>query len=526
MRKLSVLLGICLFGFAVIGAPPKDVLVVGIRTSIIVDLEPARAYEDVTNLVIEQLYDNLVDYEGGTSAFEAPKPGLAESWEVSDDGYTWIFHLRKGVKFHSGNEFTADDVVYSFRRALALDFAPIWMLSQYVPEPEMIQKIDDYTVAITFNTKLGEYNMAAIMGVQGICGIVDSKLVQEHATPDDPWAYKWLQEHDAGSGPFKLVEWVRNDRVVLTRFDDYWEGPAKLRMVILKDIPEPAAQKLALDKGDIDIAWDLLPEQVDEYRGKAGFLVVEAPAWSLEYVAMNASKPPFDKEEVRDAIRWAINYKAIIEGIVKGAAIPWQTFIPKGIFAALDEQPYYQDLDRAKRLLEAAGYPDGFEVELLTTDSPRRVAEAVQIQADLAKIGIKANIRQMVAAQFYELYRAQKHVFLVAGWGVDYADPDSLAKPFAHCCTTGPDAEVRQLAWRNMYVDCDTSIMVEKAASELDIAKREAMYKEIQRRVLDKGPYAILYQPVSQRVLRDVVKGFELPPNNSYLEFWGVWKEG
>ncbi len=527
MGRLIFVFGLLLFaGIAVWGMPPKDVLVVGIRTGIIVDLEPARAYEDVTNLVIEQLYDNLIDYEGGINAFEKPVPGVAESWEVSEDGYTWIFHLRKGVKFHSGNELTADDVVYSFRRALALDFAPIWMLSQYVPKPEMVKKIDDYTVSVTFNTKLGEYNMAAIMAVQGICAIVDSELVKAHATPDDPWANKWLQDHDAGSGPFKLVKWVRNDRVILERFDDYWKGPAKLRMVILKDIPEPAAQKLALDKGDIDIAWDLLPEQVDEYRGKEGFQVVEVPAWSLVYVAMNVGKPPFDKEEVRDAIRWAIDYKAIIEGIVKGAAIPWQTFIPKGIFAALDEQPYYQDLERAKRLLAAAGYADGFEVEFLTTDNPLRVAIATQIQADLAKIGIKAKIRQMVGAQFYELYRAQKHTFLIAGWGVDYADPDSLAKPFAHCCTTGPEAEVRQLAWRNMYVDCDTSIMVEQAASELDTAKRKAMYHEIQRRVLDKGPYAIIYQPLNQIVTNARVKGFELPPNNSYLEFWGVWKEG
>lgn len=524
MRKLWVLLGIFLAGISVLGAPPKDVLVVGIRTDIIVDLEPARAYEDVTNLVIEQLYDNLIDYEGGADAFEAPKPGVAESWEVSGDGYTWIFHLRKGVKFHSGNELTADDVVYSFRRALALDFAPIWMLSQYVPEPEMIKKVDDYTVSVTFNAKLGEYNMAAIMGVQGICAIVDSELVKAHATSDDPWANKWLQEHDAGSGPFKLVEWARNERVVLQRFDHYWEGPSALRMVILQDIPEPAAQKLALDKGDIDIAWDLLPEQVDEYRGKDGFTVVEVPAWSIEYVAMNCGKPPFDNELVRDAIRWAIDYNAIINGIRKGAAVAGQTFIPAGMFAHLDETPYHQDLERAKALLVEAGYPDGFEVELLTTTSPIRGAEATQIQADLAKIGIKVHVRQMVAAQFYELYRAQKHTFLVAGWGVDYADPDALAKPFAHCCDVGPNAPVRQLAWRNMYSDCETTELVERAAMELDVEKRKEMYYEIQRRILDKGPYAILYYPLNQIVTKDTVKGFELPPNESYLEFWGVSK--
>ncbi|HHE47584.1 MAG TPA: hypothetical protein ENL11_01400, partial [Candidatus Acetothermia bacterium] len=156
----------------------------------------------------------------------------------------------------------------------------------------------------------------------------------------------------------------------------------------------------------------------------------------------------------------------------------------------------------------------------------RRVAIATQVQADLAEIGIKVNITQMVSAQFYELYRAQKHAFLVAGWGVDYADPDSLAKPFAHCCTTGPDAPVRQLAWRNMYVDCDTTFITEAAAKELDAEKRRAMYEEIQRRVLDKGPFVILYYPLLQANARGVVEGLELAPMESFTEFWGVYKTG
>ncbi len=510
--------------FTGLSAPPPDTLVIGARTGIIVDFDPARIYEVFTAFVAEQFYEQLVDFEKGD--FTKIEPGIAESWEVSEDGLTWTFYIRKGVKFHSGNDLAADDVVYSLRRSLALNFHPIWILAQYVPDPEMIQKVDDYTVTITTTEPVAELTIASVLGFQGICSIVDSELVKAHATPDDPWANEWLKEHDAGSGPFKLVKWVREEIIVLERFDDYWEGPAKVKRVIIKDIPDPAAQKLALDKGDIDIAWDLLPEQVDMYRDAEGFKVVETPAWGITYVAMNAGKPPFDNELVRDAIRWAIDYDAIIYGIMKGAAIPGQTFIPKGMFGHLPETPYYKDIERAKRLLTAAGYPNGFEVELLTTDRPDRVAIATQIQADLAEIGVEVKIRQMVGAQFYELYRAQKHTFLVAGWGADYADPDALAKPFAHCCTTGPEAKVRQLAWRNMYVDCDTSILVEQAAKELDAAKREKMYFEIQRRVLDKGPYAILYYPLRQIVMRDVVKGLHLAHMEYYTELWEVYKTG
>ena len=514
-----------LVGLVAVGAPPKDTLVIGARTDIIVDLDPARTYEVFTNLVIEQYYDALVNITVENGEVVA-RPGLAEAWEVSEDGMTWTFHLRRGAKFHSGNEVTADAVVYSFHRSLALNFAPIWILSQYVPEPEMVQKVDDYTVTITTTEPVAELIIASVVGFQGICSIVDPEVVEAHATADDPWANQWLKENDAGSGPFILREWSPNERIVLERFDDYWRGPAMVKRIVIQDIPEPAAQKLALDKGDIDIAWDLLPEQVDMYRGDPNFKVIEVPGWSIEYLAMNAGRPPFDSELVRDAIRWAVDYDAIIYGIQKGAAVPGQTFIPAGMFGHLPETPYYKDIERAKALLEAAGYPDGFEVEMLSSTHPRRVAIATQVQADLAEIGIKVNITQMVSAQFYELYRAQKHQFLVAGWGVDYADPDSLAKPFAHCCTTGPDAPVRQLAWRNMYVDCDTTFITEAAAKELDAEKRRAMYEEIQRRVLDKGPFVILYYPLLQANARGVVEGLELAPMESFTEFWGVYKTG
>lgn len=525
MRSGVLGLLMVVLGFTVLGVPPKDVLIIGARTDIIVDLDPARAYEVFTNLIIEQCYDALVNIviEGGEVV---AKPGLAISWEVSEDGLSWKFHLRRGAKFHSGREVTADDVVYSFHRSLGLNFAPIWILSQYVPKPEMITKIDDYTVAITTTRPVAELIMASVVGFQGICSIVDSALVKAHATPEDPWANKWLKTNDAGSGPFILVEWSPNERIVLNRFDAYWAGPAAVRQIIFVDIPEPAAQKLALDRGDIDIAWDLLPEQVDLYRGLPGFTVIEGISWSIEYLAMNAGKPPFDNPLVREAIRWAIDYDAIIYGIQKGAAVYGQTIIPAGMFGHLPETPFRKDIEKAKALLAQAGYPEGFEVEMLCSTHPRRVAIATQVQADLAQIGIKVNITQMISAQFYELYRAQKHTFLVAGWGVDYADPDALAKPFAHCCTTGPEAPVRQLAWRNMYVDCETTQLVEEAARELDPEKRRAMYEEIQRRILHNGPYVILYYPLRQVVTRDVVQGLVLNPMESFTEFWAVRKTG
>jgi peptide/nickel transport system substrate-binding protein len=517
----SVVLG--LLALPALGqAIPKDTLVIGIDTGIIVDLEPARAYEDITNLTVEQLYDNLVDFEG---TFDVIKPALAESWESMEGGKTWRFHIRKGVKFHSGNVVTADAVVFSFTRALALDFSPIWMLDQYVPTADNVKKVDDDTVDVTFTIPFSEGLMAAIMGVQGICAIVDPSVVEEHKTADDPWANKWLQFHDAGSGPYKLVEWLPNDRVIMEGFDDYWDGAPKTKNLIFLDIPERAQQRVALENGTVDLAWNLLPEQIEEFKTKEGFVVTETPSWGITYVAMNVGKEPFDNPLVRKAIKYAIDYDAIIDGILQGAAVVGQTFIPTGIPGHLEATPYHKDVEKAKDLLAQAGYPDGFSTQILCQPTSPRKDIAAQVQQDLAEVGVEAEIVQLISAQMYTLYRAQSHFLIVAGWGVDYGHGDSLVKPFAHCCSAGDDAAVRQLAWRNMSANCPLTAVVDASEQEVDEAKKLEMYKYIQQEVLDDGPFAILYYPLDQRAFFNYLKGFVPMNNDSYIEFCGVYKE-
>ncbi|MFP4647216.1 MAG: ABC transporter substrate-binding protein, partial [Candidatus Acetothermia bacterium] len=172
-----------------------------------------------------------------------------------------------------------------------------------------------------------------------------------------------------------------------------------------------------------------------------------------------------------------------------------------------------------------AGYGDGFEVELLCQPTSPRKEIATQVQEDLAEIGIEINIKQTVASQMYEVYRSQDHEMIVAGWGVDYADAQSLTMPFAHCRTASDEAEVKQLAWRNMAENPELTDLVESANKEMDEEKRLEMFKEIQHDVLDWGPFAITFYPVQQNVMKDTVKGYQLPPNPTYLEFENVYKE-
>jgi len=524
-RKVSFLfMGLVLLALAGLAETPKDVLIIGMSHQPIIDFAPARVYEFEGSFVLEQTYDQLVNFAGGEDAFTKVEPGLAESWEVSDDGLTWIFHLRQNAKFHSGNPVTADAVVFSLRRALERHQPPIWILEQFVPEKDMIQKVDDYTVAITTNQPLGEMLMASVIGDQGNTTIIDPAVVEAHATPEDPYAATWLAEHDAGSGPYILKEWRKRDRIVLEAFPDYWRGAPRIREIIIKDIPEPAAQKLALERGDIDIAWNLLPEMIADLRGHPDIQIVETPSWHFHYLAMNVGYEPFSDVRVRQAVRYAINYDAINEGLMAGAVRKCHTIVPVGMFGYLNLF-YHQDLEKAKELMWQAGYEDGFEVELLTrTDTPYTDI-AAQIKEDLKQINIEVKVTTITYSQLLKLYRAQQHQMVLVRWGVDYADPNAQAVAFAHCRTAGPEAEIKQIAWRNMYCPSGVTDWVEQAAGERDSRKRELLYKAIQAVVLEEGPYVILYNPLTQIAARKEVKGLEVPPMWPYTELFTVYKE-
>ncbi len=502
---------------------PKDTLIIGMNQAAIIDFAPARVYEFEGAFVLNNVYDNLVTYVGGAAAYSKIVPDLAKTWEVSSDGLTWTFHLRQDAVFHSGNPVNADAVVFSLRRSLARQQPPVWILQQFVPKPEMIQKVDDYTVAITTNQPLGESLMAAVFSYQGICSILDPTVVKAHATSDDPDAVNWLKDHDAGSGPFILANWVRNDQIVLQAFSKYWGGAPAMKQVIIKDMPEPTAQKLALERGDIDIAWNLLPGMIKDVKSEAGIKVAETPSFTFYYMAMNCSQPPFNDVRVRQAVRWAIDYNAITNGILEGAAAPCQTIEPVGMPGHLDLF-YSRDVAKAKELLKEAGYPNGFNMELLTRSDEPYTDIAAEIKQNLADIGINVKVTAMVYSQLLALYRAQKTQAVLVRWGTDYPDPSADAAPFAHCRTPGPDATVKQLAWRNMYCPTGVSDLVEQAAGERDSRTREIMYKEIQAIVLEEGAYVIIDNPLTQIAMRDNVQGLQIPPMWYYAHLSSVSK--
>jgi peptide/nickel transport system substrate-binding protein len=286
---------------------------------------------------------------------------------------------------------------------------------------------------------------------------------------------------------------------------DHFDGEPGVKQVVIKHISEPASQKMQLEKGDIDIAFNLNHEQLKDIEETDGVHVVHGYGDSLSYVGMNVGIEPFGDQRVRNAVKWAIDYEGIVEYVLMGNAVLNQSIIPKG-FKGYDDTRYYErDVEKAKSLLAEAGMPDGFSAEMLCNTAPTAGVPtpdiAAKIQSDLAEAGIDIEIRQMTGGEMYEIYRAQKAEMILANWGPDYADPDTNAKPFAN-------HRVNQLAWRLQWYRDDLADLVEQAAALQDWADREPIYAEITETVAKEGPFALLFQPEVSFGVGDNVKGW------------------
>lgn len=478
---------------------PKDALVMGANTEIFITNDPGVTFEVLPNAIVQNIYAKLVNVVVKDNQF-ITVPGLAESWEVAPDGKTWTFHLRKGLVFADGDPLKADAVVYSFQRVLKLQKSPCWLFSDVLGlTEESIAAPDDYTVKIVTNG--APSNVVLTMVGNTLSGVLNPKVVKEHEVDGD-MGQTWLMDHSAGAGPYVLEEWDRKIKVVLKANENYWRGAPKIKTIILQDVPEPTDQLLLLKKGDIDVAWDLTAEQANSLKGGPDVSIVTTPGQSDEYVGMNAGWGPFKDVRVRQAVKYAIDYNAIIDKVMTGFAINNQQFLPVGYFGYVENNPYYQDIEKAKTLMAEAGYADGFDVEIVTNTTERRKTEAVVVQENLAKIGIRATINMMQASQMYDKFRQQGLQMIVAGWGVDYPDADALSNPFANY-------RVKQLAWRCVWYDDYAANLTEAASKEINEDRRFQMYQDLTNYWHIYGPFAMMYQPIQFWGVRNEVKNYD-----------------
>lgn len=482
----------------------EKVLVVGIPGDI-ENLDPTFASFPRSTEAIANLYDQLTTYEikqldSGLKIGDTEKVigSIVEDIELAEDGVTYTFHLRKDIKFNSGNPLTAEDVRWSFDRAANAGQGSGTFDLSVATISKPVEVIDDYTFRIV--TDKQNPITLQVLSMGGL-SIFDSKEMQKHATADDPWAVEWTKKNAAGSGPWYIEKWDPGVEVVFNANKNYFKGAPAYDKMIWKIIPSPANRIMLLENGELDVIEGVSPKDVDALSKKPGLRVMSFPSQNQFFMAMNLKTQPLDNKLVRQAVACAVPYDAIINSVYYGKARQSKSPVPVGT-PGHDESgwKYDTDFEKAKALLKEAGYENGFEVELYIDNSKAEHEKAaILIQDSLSKVGVKVNIQKLNPAAFQEKkYTNTLPMYLdeSLAW-VD--DPGYI---FNLTWYTG--AYSNNCNYSNKELDA----LVDEARFTLDDAKRNEMYKKAQEMLLEDCPAAFICQPNFNLVMKDDIQDF------------------
>jgi peptide/nickel transport system substrate-binding protein len=467
-----------------------------------ITFDPGRAYEMYANMVLNAVYDTLVKFEYD---MEVVKPHLADSFD-SPDSKVFTFNLNEKAIFSSGNPVTSEDVRWSFERLKYLKSNASFMAANI----EKIETPDAHTVIIHLATP--EAAFLSKLATSAFC-VLDSKTVIEQGGSADENAdtadnaEAWLNSNSAGSGAYILESFTPDSQVVLVKNPNYWKGKVDVDRIILKDIPDPNTQQLMIQKGDIDIAYNLASEHVKLVEGAAGVKVLPANTMAMVFLLMNMNAEvggPVTNPDVQKAIRYALDYKGLQIIAGEGSITPY-SIIQVGFLGGKERSVEgYPDVEKAKELLAKAGYPDGFTITFdVATFSMEGVAWmdlGQKIKEDLAKVGINAEIRASELMVGLDEYRNGKQAFALWGWGPDY--PDGINQ-----LAFLPGFKVGLRAQWTEEQNVELAMLGKQAMTEVDPVKREQLMFQIQDILDEEGPWAVFLQFPRFVVVRDNIEG-------------------
>lgn len=449
-----------------------------------VDPHGSAAAERINIILRGHLFDTLVTWDPLAKRFQ---PALAERWR-NVDPTTWEFHLRRGVRFHDGQEFTSTSVATSVERMSTLP-GPMRILFQLITS---VETPEPYRVVLKTNGPLGTL----------LSNLTMLSMVPPGTPPTPAFA-----DRPVGTGPFRFVEFIRDTRVVLEANPNYWRpGIPKLQRLVFLDIPELSARMTALETGEIDMTVQLTPEEIRRLRGSTTIKVDIGPTFYTRFLWMNASRPPFDQAKVRQAMQSALNLEAITTALVSGIAKPARGPIASNVLCAVDFKPYAFNTTRARKLLTEAGYPKGFEVELKWNDAlPREREVADAIVGQLSLIGIRVrNTLQPRAIWLDDLVKLNWDLNLL-GSGAVTGDADYTLGRLYH-----------SRARRTGYSNPDMDRLLEQAASTVDTARRCELYRQVQEILWTEGPALFLFESLESFAYRTRVQGFKVPTSEIF----------
>lgn len=468
-----------LFGGSSSLAAQKGVLRFGIGVDA-TTLDPHN-YKATNDLLVDRLiFENLVTFDLKMKVV----PVLATSWENPDDT-TWIFKLRKGVRFHDGTPFNAQAAKVNIERMKA---APRG--KPYFGMIESVTVKGDDTIVIKTSKPFAPFlkNLGIPVG-----GMVSPKAIEKYG--------KEIGSHPVGTGPFKLSQWRPKEKLVLVKNDAYWGEKAKLNEFVYLPIPEEGTRAMAFESGEIDVISDPLPHRIAAFKANKNINVTTSPATRMVWIGFNTGDPVLKNIKLRQAIAHAINRDEIVNYVVEGLAINAQQIIP-GIIEEFDEKYNFEyNPQKAKKLLAEAGYPNGLELNLWSPEGrylkDRQIAEAAQAQ--LAQVGIKANLRVMEWGAYLDaLFRHEQQLYII-GWGFSTGDPDAALRGCFYS-----DSKFNFSNYKNPKMD----ELLDKGVSTLDPKKRHAIYKDIQQLLIDEAVMVPIYHKLNIYATSNRVKDF------------------
>jgi len=474
---------------------PEKVLVIGYdRDAEILDTIKTAWYSDA----LIYIHDRLVSRDYNFSY----KPGLAESWDVSEDGLTWTFHLRKGVKFHDGTDFTAEDVKWTIDTIKDPDTgSPFRGDLEAIKEVEVV---DDYTVKVVLNYPFPNllFNLS-----NTAAGIHPANAYEKYG---DDYGKKIV----IGTGPYKLEDWIRGDKIVLVKNEEYnwgpeWmsnRGPALIDKIVLRVIPDESSRIMEMEVGGIHILRNVPEAHIEKLENNPDVTVYKEPATKLGYLAYATDKKPFTDVRVRRAINHALNREEIIQFVFRGVGEEAYGYLPPALKDEYLEESkdlgYHYDPEKAKQLLAEAGYPNGFEATLSADNSSKSSKLAEIVQSQLRDVGINAKIQLYDSASYVAMLKEGKQELFIREYSwpnADILDWFLLSSQFPY-----PN--------HSRWVDDKTDEMIKYAATRPTWGERAEAYKEVQRYLIDQAVWAPMYIPKQIIAVRKEVKNFKYHP--------------
>lgn len=480
--------------------------------------------------VTTQVYNTIVEFErGGTKVV----PGLAEKWDISADGTEYTFHLRKGVKWHTTNknfkptrDFNADDFIFMIERQWKENdpyfrvTSPNHSYFNDMGMPKLLKtvdRVDDHTVKIVLNKPEAPFLANLAMQYAGIQSKEYAIAMLKAGTPEK------IDQDPVGTGPFYLVQYQKDAIVRFKAFPQYWGGKAKIDDLVFAITPDASVRWAKLQKGECHVMPYPNPADLDAIRKDPNVKVLEQPGLNVGYLAYNTQKKPFDDVRVRKAINMAINKKAIIDGVYLTAGVAAKNPVPPTMWSyndAVKDDAY--DPERAKKLLAEAGHPNGFATDLWAmpvqrpyNPNAKRIAELMQ--ADLAKVGVKAEIKTFEWGEYRKRMQAGEHQMGMLGWTGDNGDPDNFMYTLLGC------ASAQSASGSNVAKFCYQPYeeLVVKAKSVPKQADRDALYKKAQVIFKEQAPWFTIAHAVQLKPVRNEVVDFKLSPFGRHT-FYGV----